>query len=176
MAYSAERWERAKAYYTAGLSLREIEAKTGINNSSIQKKAKAQQWKHGGNSDYIEAKVIIAEKKSAENSAVIRVLDDIADEQIRHKQLINSNAELIASKIPTMLEQIDSPSDLKTLAEANDRLAITLKIADRHAPKQDISVNATAGAVAQVDNRELSHEELERELKQRGIPLDLIGR
>lgn len=39
-----------------------------------------------------------------------------------------------------------------------------------------INVSATAGAVSQVDNRELSREELEHELKQRGIPLDLIGR
>ena len=69
-------------------------------------------------------------------------------EVIRHKKLINDNATKLANKLATMADQIDSPSDLKTLAEANDRLAITLKVADRHAPKQDINVNATAGAVA----------------------------
>lgn len=165
MAYSIQQWERARAYYTAGLSLREIEAKTGINNSSIQKKAKNQQWKHGSNADYIEAKTIIAEKKSAENSAVVEILDEIADEAIRHKRLINNNAELIASQIPKLIKGMSeqkinedtgevyevssiTPSDIKLLAEANDKLAVTLKVADRHAKGGDINVNATAGAIA----------------------------
>lgn len=149
MAYSQEQWERTKALYESGqYSLSEIQEKTGIDKSQISRKSKIQQWQHGRNSDYIEAKVKIAEKKTTENTTTLQVLDDIADEAIRHKKLINDNATKLANKLATMADQIDSPSDLKTLAEANDRLAITLKVADRHAPKQDINVNATAGAVA----------------------------
>jgi len=156
MAYSQEQWDRAKAYYEAGQhNPQQISDLVGIERSTIVKKAKIHNWKSGANADYIEARVIVAEKKSQLNSQTLNVLDNIADETIRHKNLINSNAELIASKIPTMLEQIDSPSDLKTLAEANDRLAITLKVADRHAKSGDVNVNATAAVGIQTITRKI---------------------
>ena len=140
MAYSAEQWQRAKDLFESGqYSLSEISSKVGIDKSSISKKAKIQQWQSGRNADYIEAKELIAVKKSTENQQTVELLDEIANDKIRHKQLINSNAELIASKVPMMLEQIDTPSDLKLLAETNDRLAITLKVADRHAPKIEVN-------------------------------------
>jgi len=56
-----------------------------------------------------------------------------------YKRQIYGNAEKLAKKLNTMTDQIDSPNDMKTLADANDRLAITLKVADRHAPKIDIT-------------------------------------
>jgi len=164
MAYSQEQWERAKAYYEAGQhNPQQISDLVGIERSTIVKKAKIHNWKSCENADYIEAKVKIAVKKSQLNSQTLQVLDDIADEQIRHKRLINSNAELLASKIPQMLEAMIlkeadketgeiietlaiSPSDLKLMAETNDRLAITLKVADRHAKSGDINVNANAVA------------------------------
>jgi transposase-like protein len=140
VAYSAEQWQRAKDLFESGqYSLSEISSKVGIDKSSISKKAKIQQWQSGRNADYIEAKELIAVKKSTENQQTVELLDEIANDKIRHKQLINSNAELIASKVPMMLEQIDTPSDLKLLAETNDRLAITLKVADRHAPKIEVN-------------------------------------
>lgn len=173
MAYSQEQWDRAKAYYEAGQhNPQQISDLVGIERSTIVKKAKIHNWKSGSNADYIEARVIVAEKKSQLNSQTLNVLDNIADEAIRHKNLINSNAELLASKIPKMLEAMTikeenaetgeitdklaiNPSDLKTLAEANDRLAITLKVADRHAKSGDFNVNATAGAIAQSSSRTL---------------------
>lgn len=162
MAYSDAQWERARAYWEAGQHTpREISETVGIERSTIVKRAKIHNWKSGKNADYIEAKTVLAVKKSQLNSQTIQVLDDIADEAIRHKRLINSNAELLASKIPKMVEAMIlkeedketgeiveklaiSPNDLKTLAEANDRLAITLKVADRHAKSGDVNVNATA--------------------------------
>lgn len=139
MAYSYEQWERAKAYYTAGLSLREIEAKTGINNSSIQKKAKSQQWKHGVNSDYIEAKVIIAEKKSAENSAVISTLDEIADEAIRNKDIIHRLTKKALAKAEVLLNEVDNMSDIRTAIELADKASLTLGVNQRHAPKVEVT-------------------------------------
>lgn len=139
MAYSPEQWERAKAYYTAGLSLREIEAKTGINNSSIQKKAKSQQWKHGENSDYIEAKVIIAEKKSAENSAVIITLDEIADEAIRNRDIIHRLTKKALAKAETLLDDVDNMNDIRTAIELTDKASLTLGVNQRHAPKVEVT-------------------------------------
>lgn len=168
MAYSQEQWDRAKAYYESGqYSLSGIQEKTGISRSKISEKAKREQWEQGRNADYIEAKKTLAIKKGTEKGTVIQVLDDIADEQIRHKGLINSNAELIASQIPSMLtgmieKKVDeetgevyevnniTPQDLKLLAETNDRVAITLKVADRHAKSGDVNVQTNTAIQAGV--------------------------
>lgn len=140
MAYSEEQWERTKALFESGqYSLSEISDKTGINKSQISRKSKTQQWQNGRNADYIEAREIIATKKATETQQTLQILDDVADEAIRHKRLINDNATKLAGKLSTMADQIDNPTDLKTLVDANDRLAITLKVADRHAPKIDVT-------------------------------------
>jgi len=73
LAINKVQWEKAKGYYEAGLSLSEIKEKTGIDRSTISKKAKNQQWKHGANADYIDAKVLIAEKKSTENQQMLNI-------------------------------------------------------------------------------------------------------
>lgn len=162
MAYSQEQWQRTKAYFEAGQHTpQQISDIVGIERSTIVKKAKIHNWKNGANSDYIEAKTKIAVKKSQLNSQTLQILDDIADEQIRHKNLINSNAELLASQIPKvvksfMTKQINEETGeeeevcmleaktIKELAEANDRIAITLKVAERHAPKIEVNnTNAT---------------------------------
>ena len=61
------------------------------------------------------------------------------NKQIDREKLIFGNAEKLANKLFNMTDQIDTPNDLKTLADANDRLAITMKVADRHAPKIDVT-------------------------------------
>ena len=64
MAYSIEKWERAKAYFESGqYTLSQINQKTGISISKISERAKKEKWEKGKNSDYIEAKKTIAEKK-----------------------------------------------------------------------------------------------------------------
>lgn len=145
MAIAKEIWDKARILFESGqLSLSQISEKTGINKSSISKKAKIQQWKSGEHSDYIEAKEIIVEKKSTISTLEINTLDELAEERIRHKKLINDNATKLAAKLNTMTDQVDEPQDLKHLVEANDKLAITLKVADRHAPKTEINnTNAT---------------------------------
>lgn len=137
MAYSPEQWERTKALFESGqYSLSEIQEKTGIDKSQISRKSKIQQWQQGRNSDYIEAKIKIAEKKTTENTTTLQVLDDIADEAIRHKRLVYTIQEKALAKAETMLDQIDSPSDLKTIVDAVDKASITLKVSDRHANSQ----------------------------------------
>ena len=49
-----------------------------------------------------------------------------------------------------MLDQIDTPADLKTIIDAVDRASITLKVSERHAPK--VEVNNTN---AQQNNTEI---------------------
>lgn len=74
----------------------------------------------------------------------MEVHDELFNEKTRHIKLINDNAEKLAGKISTMADQIDKPDELRHLVEANDKLSITLKVSDRHAPKGDVNVNTTA--------------------------------
>ena len=151
MSYSLEQWEKTKALFESGqYSLSKISEKTGIDKSQISRKSKMQQWTSGRNADYIEAKVKIATKKTTENTTTLQILDDIADEKTRHLKLINDNATKLANKISTMTDQIDTPNDLKTLVDANDRLAITLKVADRHAKSGDVNVQTNTAVQTNV--------------------------
>ena len=57
MAYTESQWEKAKAYYEAGMTLSQIKDKTNIARNTISQRAKREQWEHSKNSEYIEAKI-----------------------------------------------------------------------------------------------------------------------
>ena len=38
-----------------------------------------------------------------------------------------------------MIDQVDTPSDLRTIVELVDKASITLKVSDRHAPKIEVT-------------------------------------
>ena len=145
MAHSEEIWNKARGFYEAGLSLSQIKERTGIARNTISKRAKKEQWEQGKNTDYIEAKEIIAQKKGTiseqREQVFLNCADEIAEENIRYKNLINNNATKLANKLNMMTDEVAEAQDLKHLVEANDKLAITLKVADRHAPKIDITQN-----------------------------------
>jgi predicted DNA-binding protein YlxM (UPF0122 family) len=172
MAYSETQWLNARGYFEAGLSLSQIQEKTGIARSSISKKSKSEQWQQGKNLDYIEAKELIVEKKATENQHLLNIADEVAEDKIRHKRLIFGNAEKIANKLNTMIDQVDTPSDMKALAETNDKIAITLKVADRHATtKQDININNNTQQNLSI---ELTEEEAKAKALEMGVPLSAL--
>ncbi len=141
MAYSSSQWGKARAYYEAGLSLSKIKEKTSIARNTISQRAKKEQWEHGANTDYIEAKEVIATKKGTVSEQSVLILDEVSEESIRHKKLIVDNATKLAGKLNTMTDQVDQAQDLRHLVEANDKLSVTLKVNDRFAPKTEINNN-----------------------------------
>lgn len=150
MAISQEKWEKAKTLFESGkLSLSEISKQTGIDKSSISKKAKNQQWSSVENSDYIEAKILIAEKKSTLPIEKINILDDVANDEIRRRKLVLGNAEKLAQKIDIMTDEVFEAKDIKDLVDANDKLSITLGVNQRHANSQ---VNIQNTNATQVNN------------------------
>ena len=145
MAISKELWAKARTLYeTNQYSLAQISEKTGIDKSTISKKAKIQQWSSVENLDYIEAKTTLAVKKSKLNQQEINTLDEVADEVVRRQNLVYGFQEKAIKKAGDMLEGIDAAQDLKHLVDAVDKASITLKVSDRHAPKTEINnTNAT---------------------------------
>lgn len=143
MAISQDKWDKARTLFETGkLSLSEISKQTGIDKSSISKKAKIQQWSSVENSDYIEAKVLIAERKSTLPMEKINILDDVATDEIRRRKLVLGNAEKLAQKIEAMTDEVFEAKDIKDLVDANDKLSITLGVNQRHANSQ-VTVNNT---------------------------------
>jgi len=124
-------------YKTGQYSQRELAKKHNVSIGTVNKLTKDIET---SNEHIVNAQKSVLIANATLPNDEMNAIMNAATNKFRREGLINNNAELIASKIPTMLEQIDSPSDLKTLAEANDRLAITLKVAERHAPKSDTNV------------------------------------
>ena len=113
MAYSIEKWERAKAYFESGqYTLSQINQKTGISISKISEKAKKEKWEKGKNADYIAAKTTIAEKKGKEKENIISVLDEIADEKTKHLLYFQNSAIKNQQKANELLEFAEDLSDL----------------------------------------------------------------
>ena len=124
-------------YKTGQYSQRELSKKHNVSIGTVNKLTKDIET---SNEHIVNAQKSVLIASATLPNDEMNAIMNAATDKFRREALINNNAELIASKIPTMLKQIDSPSDLKTLAEANDRLAITLKVAERHAPKSDTNV------------------------------------
>ena len=141
MAYSQKQWEEAEEYFEAGLSLADITKKTGITKSQISKRSNKYEWeKETIKKRLIAQAVEVAVGKETLKETALSIHNEIVHEKTRYLNLIYGNAERLAGKLTTMIEQIDTPSDALTIANANDKLAITLKVAERHAPKQDINL------------------------------------
>jgi len=129
-------------YHTGHFSVRELAAKHSVGKTTIANICKDIKPKNRENADtLISIYTDITEQSGQEVDSLSRLVDN----KTKHLKLINDNATLLAGKLAIMAEQIDEPQDLKHLVDANDKLAITLKVAERHAPKAvtAIQVNDT---------------------------------
>lgn len=182
MAISKELWDKAKFLFELNKSLNEIEAETGINRTTIGKKANKEGWIKGKNlqlkTDIVEyetekstldnKKSTLVEKVSQLSDFEITLFDGIVENEVKHKSIIFStqtlalirNNQILTKNTKTVMlkvaqynndgqrsgEQYEpyevelSPSDIKEVIDSTDKAAITLKVADRHAPKQDINL------------------------------------
>ena len=151
MAISQDKWDKARTLFESGkLSLSEIATQTGIDKSSISKKAKIQQWSSVENSDYIDAKVLIYEKKSTLPIEKINTLDDIANNIIRRKNLVYNASEKALVKLTGLIDDIDEAQDMKHIVDAIDKASITLGVNQRHASSAVIN---NANVQQEVNNK-----------------------
>ena len=188
MAHSKELWDKAQGYYESGLSLAMIKERTGIDRSAVSRKAKAQQWQQGENADYIEAKELIAEKKATKKQQSLMCADEIADENIRRKNLGYGITEKILNNIDKSVSQtitikdeegketeeevlLDSKS-AKEYVEAIDKASVTLEVNPRHANSL-VTVN-TQTNIQQNTAIELSEEEAKKKALDLGVPLSAL--
>ena len=127
-------------YHTGHFTQRELSKKYSVSTATINKLTKGVEPKH---TEKVNAIVTATRELNKESEQEVNAVHEIVNKQLTREELIYGNAEKLAGKITTMADQIDTPNDLKTLTEANDKLAITLKVAERHAPRME--VNNTTG-------------------------------
>ena len=127
MAYTESQWEKAKAYYEAGMSLSQIKDKTNIARNTISQRAKKEQWEHGKNADYIEAKIKVETKKGTileqSGAVALNIADDIAVDKAKSLLLFQNSALRNQQKANEILDITDDIKDL----EAHARITKTNK-------------------------------------------------
>jgi len=144
---TSEQWERAREYFEHGLTLSEVAKKTGISKGAIGKKANLENWdKESPKRQVLSQAVEVSRAKETlrDTPVSLEVHEELYDEALRHKRLIYDNATKLADKLRKLTDEVDNAQDMRHLVEANDKLSITLKVNERHAPKTEINnTNAT---------------------------------
>ena len=120
MAYTESQWEKAKAYYEAGMTLSQIKDKTNIARNTISQRAKREQWEHSKNSEYIEAKIKVECKKGTileqSGSVALNIADDIAFNKAKALSLFQDSALRNQKKANDMLDLTDDMKDVESHA------------------------------------------------------------
>jgi len=118
VAISKDKWLEAKALFEFGKSLTEIQDETGINKSSVSKKAKLEKWEKSKNqqlkaeikdfekenSTLVEKKSTLVEKVSCLEDYQISILEDLIEDETRQKSIILSGLNLGAIRATQRLQ------------------------------------------------------------------------
>jgi len=146
-------------FHTGQFSIRELAIKHTIGKTTIANICKGIEPK---NKIIVDTLVAVHTELSEQSGQEVDSVQKIVDKKTEHLKLINDNATKLANKLSIMADQIDTPTDLKTLTEANDKLAITLKVAERHASKIDVTQqqmqsNNTAPIIEVVEDKQTAN-------------------
>ena len=162
MAISQDRWDKAKEYFEAGLSLSEIVLRTEISKAQISKKSKIENWEKGNEKKHLISQAIeVVEKKETLNETALSVHNEIVNDEIRRKGLVFNATEKLLKKASQMIdknsvvEKINvgdgiqnfesrelNTSDFKNLIDTIDKASITLGINQRHSNQVINNANA----------------------------------
>ena len=85
--------------------------------------------------EIVNTQMAVNRALSGKSEYEVNSIADKVNRQMFHEGLINNNATKLAEKLALMADEIVDAQDMKHLVEANDKLSITLKVNDRHAPK-----------------------------------------
>ena len=122
--------ERILADWKAGYSQNQLAKNYQCSPATINKLCKGIEQE---NVEIVNTKVAITREMQEKSEYEVNAIHKAVDEKTRHITLINRIQEKALGKADAMLDQIDTPSDLKTIVEAVDKASITLKVSDRHA-------------------------------------------
>lgn len=137
-------------FHTGHYTQRELAKKYDVSTATVNKLTKGIKPKHEQKVNAIVSSTADLYAESEQNEHEVNAVYKVVEEKTKHLKLINDNATKLANKLNAMADEISEPQDLKHLVDANDKLAITLKVADRHAPKIDITQNQAQNQIQEV--------------------------
>lgn len=135
--------EKILADWKAGVSQNQLSKRYDVSPATINKLCKGIEQ---SNIDLVNTQISLLTALQGKSEYEVNSITSEVNTALRRANLVYGIQEKALQKAGIMLDQIDSPSDLKTIIDAVDKASITLKVAERHAPKGDINVNATANA------------------------------
>jgi len=156
---TAIQWDKAKALYELGKSLREISEETGIDNSNISKKAKKDGWERDTLPQIIDDKArILIENKAVDKkiTALLPQARQIVETAVMEKLVLAdffTNAGKEVAEIA--LEALRLEPTTRNAKEVMDALKTGLVVtgqAPYHA--SGVTVNSTAQAGVQINPME----------------------
>lgn len=123
-------------YHTGQYTNRELAKKYNTSHVTIGKMVKELEPKF---KEIVTTQVAINRDLEDASYQEVTSINKEVTKLTKYTNLVNKVQEKALNKADTMLDQIDTPFDLKTIVDAVDKASITLKVSDRHAPKIDIN-------------------------------------
>jgi len=152
-------WDKARSLFELGKSLREISDETGIDHSSIGKRAKRDSWEHGILPQIIDDKArILIENKKVESkiSTLIPQSVGIVEVAVMEKLVLTDFFASAGKEVAEIaLEALRNEPTTRNAKEAMDALKTGLVVtgqAPYHA--SGVTVNSTAQAGVQINPME----------------------
>nr|DAX80031.1 MAG TPA: HIN RECOMBINASE/DNA Complex-MEDIATED RECOGNITION, PROTEIN-DNA COMPLEX, HIN.24A [Caudoviricetes sp.] len=118
---TSDQWAKAKEYFEIGLSLSDIENRTGITKGAISKKSTAEKWQRNDAKKRLLSQVVeVATTKETilETPVSIEVHNELVNEKTRHLLYFQNAALRNQKKADEMLEMSDRIADV----EAHSRI------------------------------------------------------
>ena len=120
-------------YHTGEYTQRELSKRHGVAVGTVSKITKEETVQ---NEHIMNAQTTVLRASSELPNEQTNAIMNAAQEKLRRENLVFGNAEKLAKKIGELADRIEDPQDIKNLVDANDKNSITLKVSERHAPKQ----------------------------------------
>jgi len=125
-------------YHTGQYTNRELAKKYDTSHVTIGKMVKEIDPKY---KEIVTTQVAINRDLEDASYQEVTSINNEVTKLTKYTNLVNRIQEKALDKADTMLDQIDTPMDLKLIVDSVDKASITLKVNARHAPKTDINNN-----------------------------------
>ncbi len=121
---SLEKWDKAKALYEKGTSLRDIEAETGIPYKTVDNRAKKQKWAKSSLAQLIDDSVKVQEQFGTLDLAQQAVVAQEVDQRTKHLTWLNTAAMKNASEAMKLKcnDQLDHVRRSDTILKTKETL------------------------------------------------------
>jgi len=156
-------------WHTGQYSHSTLGKKYNTSHVTIGKIVKDIEPKHA---EKVTAQIAINTELAEASYNEVTAIETIVKEKTKHLQFINNltlkNLQVMGKKIDEDLTMIDH----KAVQDTIDKAAITLKVADRHSPKQDINIQNTNAT--QNNIQPLTEDEAKNKALSLGVPLSAL--